>query len=424
MRTRSGVAHASSVQGGDIMKTRFFDRLIAQGTLVVHFPDTNTRIIGQGPPTAHIHLRERKVLARLLSDPEMAFGEAYMDGDWWPGEGGLLAVFELYFANADKFGSNPILDLARHALRGLREANSRLRSRRNVRHHYDIDHELFARFLDSEMHYSCAYFESPDMDLEAAQQAKCRHIARKLCLEPGDRVLDIGCGWGGLARYLARHYDVTVTGLTLSDDQYEYAQARAQHEGLADRLRFLKQDYREHQRQESDGYDAIVSVGMFEHVGRPQFQIFFDQLQRLLNPGGRSLIHTIGRNGPPIEDTHGWIERYIFPGGYVPSLSEVVPCIEKTGMSLADVEVWRLHYARTLDCWNQRFQQHREAFRDRLGERFCRMWEFYLLGCQAIFRWGELVVFHLQLAQRNDVVPVTRDYLYPDDRVQERAVAA
>ncbi|GAB3685599.1 class I SAM-dependent methyltransferase [Salinisphaera aquimarina] len=392
------------------MKIRYFDRLISQGTLAIHYPDRNTQLIGNGSPKAHIHLRERKVLTRLFSDPEMAFGEAYMDGDWWPGEGGLSALFELYFANVDNFGSSRILDIARHALRGLREANSRLRSRRNVKHHYDIDRELFQRFLDSDMQYSCAYFEDPDMTLDQAQQAKCRHIAAKLCLQPGDRVLDIGCGWGGLALYLARHHDVDVTGLTLSDDQYDYACERAEREGVTDRVRFLQQDYREHDGE----YDAIVSVGMFEHVGRPQFQTFFDQVARLLKPEGRSLIHTIGRNGPPIEDTHGWIEKYIFPGGYVPSLSEVAPCVEDTGMSLSDLEVWRLHYARTLGCWNERFQAHRDTFEARLGERFCRMWEFYLLGCQAIFRWGELVVFHLQLAQRNDVVPITRDYLYRD----------
>ncbi|WP_353249213.1 cyclopropane-fatty-acyl-phospholipid synthase family protein [Salinisphaera sp. T31B1] len=392
------------------MKIRFFDRLISQGTLVIHYPDANTQLIGNGEPKAHIHLRERKVLTRLLSDPEMAFGEAYMEGDWWPGEGGLMALFELYFANASNFGSSRILDIARHALRGLREANTRLRSRRNVHHHYDVDHDLFERFLDEDMQYSCAYFETADMSLEDAQQAKCRHIAAKLCLQPGDRVLDIGSGWGGLALYLARHYDVDVTGLTLSDDQYDYACRRAAEEGLGDRVRFAQQDYREHQGE----YDAIVSVGMFEHVGRPQFQKFFDQVARLLKADGRSLIHTIGRSGPPVEDTHGWIEKYIFPGGYVPSLSEVAPCVENTGMSLSDLEVWRLHYARTLACWNDRFQQHRDEFQARLGERFCRMWEFYLLGCQAIFRWGELVVFHLQLAQRNDAVPITRDYLYRD----------
>jgi len=392
------------------MKIRFFDRLISRGTLVIHYPDTHTQVIGSGVPKAHIHLRRRGVLARLLSDPQMAFGEAYMDGDWWPGEGGLMVIFELYFANAQNFGSSRILDIARHALRGLRETNSRLRARRNVHHHYDIDHDLFASFLDADMHYSCAYFEAVDMSLEQAQRAKCRHIAAKLCLTPGDRVLDIGSGWGGLALYLARHYDVDVTGLTLSDDQYIHASQRAQQEGLSERVRFLRQDYREHEGE----YDAIVSVGMFEHVGRPQFQTFFDQVARLLKPDGRSLIHTIGRSGPPIEDSHGWIEKYIFPGGYVPSLSEVAPCIEQTGLCLSDLEVWRMHYARTLACWNECFQGNRDAFEARLGERFCRMWEFYLLGCQAIFRWGELVVFHLQLSPRNDAVPITRDYLYRD----------
>lgn len=392
------------------MKIRFFDRLLSQGTLAIHYPDRNTQLIGNGLPKAHIHLRDRKVLTRLLSDPEMAVGEAYMDGDWWPGEGGLTAIFALYFANKGNFGGSRNLNLARYALRSLREANSKLRSRRNVHHHYDIDRELFQRFLDSDMQYSCAYFETADMTLEQAQQAKCRHIVNKLCLQPGDRVLDIGCGWGGLALYMARHHDVEVTGLTLSDDQYEYACERARHEGCADRVRFLQQDYREHE----GAYDAVVSVGMFEHVGRPQFRTFFDQVKRLLKPEGRSLIHTIGRNSPPVEDTRGWIEKYIFPGGYIPSLSEVAPCMEETGMSLSDLEVWRLHYARTLDCWNERFQAHRDEFQARLGERFCRMWEFYLLGCQAHFRWGELVVFHLQLAHRNDAVSITRDYLYRD----------
>lgn len=392
------------------MKTRFFDRLIDQGTLVIHYPDGRTQLIGQGAPKADIHLRERKVLTHLLSDPEMAFGEAYMDGDWWPGEGGLLALFELYFANARNFGTSRLLDIARHALRGIREANSRLRSRKNVQHHYDIDNALFERFLDADMQYSCAYFETPDMTLEDAQRAKCRHIARKLCLRPGEKVLDIGSGWGGMALYLAREFDVEVTGLTLSDDQYRYACERAEAEGLADRVRFLQEDYREHAGQ----YDAIVSVGMFEHVGRPQFQTFFDTVNALLAPHGRSLIHCIGRSGPPVEDTKGWIEKYIFPGGYVPSLSEVAPCFEQIGMCLSDLEILRLHYARTLAAWNERFQAHRDEFEKRLGERFCRMWEFYLLGCQAIFRWGDLVVFQMQLAKRNDVVPVTRDYLYRD----------
>lgn len=390
------------------MKSSLFERFISRGTLVLHHADGGEERYGSGEPIARVHLRSRKVLTRLLADPEMAFGEAYMDGDWWPGEGGLQAVFQLYFANANNFESNRLMDLARRAFRGVTEMNNRMRSERNVQHHYDIDNELFQRFLDPEMQYSCAYFEREDMSLDEAQRAKLAHIGRKLLLEPGQKVLDIGCGWGGMALFLAREYDVEVVGLTLSNDQYDHARERAEALGLSHRVTFLKEDYREHQ----GAYDAIVSVGMFEHVGRPQYQTFFDQVARLLKPEGRSLIHFIARNGVPPKDSHTWIQKYIFPGGYIPSLSDFAPCIEKTGMSLADLEVWRLHYARTLAAWNERFQAQRDVFRERLGERFCRMWEFYLLGCEAIFRYGELVVYHVQLAHRNNVVPVTRDYLY------------
>ncbi len=403
------------------MRRQIFERLLGQGTLYLHFPDGGQERIGHGAPEGHVHLRERSVLNRILADPQMAFGEAYMEGDWWPGKGGLMALFRLYFANLNNFGGNSARDWTLHLVRRLREANSRLRSRKNVEHHYDLDSELFRRFLDEDMHYSCAYFEAPDMSLEAAQEAKCRHIARKLCLKPGDRVLDIGSGWGGMGLYLARRYNVDVTGLTLSQDQYDHANRRAERTGLAHQVRFLMEDYREHGGQDEQGrpgharqagYDAIVSVGMFEHVGRPQYQTFFDHVGRLLRPDGRCLIHSIGRNGPPCASARSWVERYIFPGGYVPSLSEIAPVVEKTGLVLSDLEVWRLHYAKTLECWNERFQANRGEFRRRLGERFCRMWEFYLIGCQADFLWGDLSVFHLQLAHRNDVIPVTRDYLY------------
>ncbi|MGN8157419.1 class I SAM-dependent methyltransferase [Salinisphaera sp. RV14] len=400
------------------MKSSFFERFISRGTLVLHHADGAEQRYGSGEPVAHVHLRTTQVLRRLLADPEMAFGEAYMDGDWWPGEGGLQAVFRLYFANENNLQSNRLMDLARRAFHGVREMNTRMRAERNVQHHYDIDNELFQRFLDPEMQYSCAYFEHEGMSLDDAQRAKLAHIGRKLLLEPGQTVLDIGCGWGGMALFLAREYDVDVVGLTLSNDQYDHACKRAETLGLSHRVTFLKEDYREHQ----GAYDAIVSVGMFEHVGRPQYQTFFDQVARLLKPDGRSLIHFIARNGVPPRDSRTWIQKYIFPGGYIPSLSDFAPCIEKTGMSLSDLEVWRLHYARTLAAWNARFQAERDVFRERLGERFCRMWEFYLLGCEAIFRYGQLVVYQVQLAHRNDAVPVTRDYLYAD-REPEPAVA-
>lgn len=395
------------------MSWSLLERWIKAGTLNVHLPGEAPRQFGSGPPHAHIHLRDRSVLGRMLRDPDMAVGEAYMEGDWWAGEGGLLPLLELYFRNKGAFSGSRLRRWTRALMWFLREVNGTFTARRNVQRHYDLDADLFRRFLDADLQYSCAYFERDDYSLEAAQRAKCRHIAGKLCLSPGDRVLDIGCGWGGMALYLAREFDVRVTGLTLSKDQYDEARRRADQAGLSDRVEFRLEDYREHR----DQYDAVVSVGMFEHVGRPQYQTYFDRVRDLLAPGGRALIHTIGRTGPP-ENGHTWIQRYIFPGGYIPSLSETARPIEHSGLVLSDLEIWRRHYAKTLAAWNERFQAAREEFAERLGEDFCRMWEFYLLGCQAIFRWGELVVFQFQLAQENDTVPLTRDYLY---RPQEDA---
>jgi len=378
------------------------------GSLHVHMPDGRVLSAGEGEPAAHMHLKRKGALKRILRCPAIAVGETYMDGDWEPGEGGLLPLFEVYFRNqgVGKPGG-PLRRGIRRTMGLVKEANNVLGARRNVQHHYDLDAELFRRFLDEDLQYSCAYFESPDMSLEASQRAKCRHIARKLVLEPGERVLDIGSGWGGMALYLAENYGVEVTGLTLSEDQYEESRRRAKARGLDDRVTFEMQDYREHVGE----YDAVVSVGMFEHVGRPQYPVFFDKVHELLKPAGRTLLHTIGRSGPPA-DSQTWIQRYIFPGGYIPALSEAARPLEKSGLILSDLEVWRLHYAETLKHWNARFQRTREVFRERLGERFCRMWEFYLQGCEACFRWSDLVVFQFQLARRNDQVPLTRDYLY------------
>lgn len=395
------------------MRMQILEKLLKNGTLFLHYPDGETKTLGRGEPKAHIHLREAGVLTRMLSQPELTFGEAYMDGDWWPGEGGLLAVFELYFANGGDMEDSRLLNAVRRFWVPVIKANNKLRSRKNVHHHYDIDPDLFHRFLDKDLQYSCAYFETPDMTLEQAQRAKCRHIGKKLCLKPGDKVLDIGSGWGGMGLYLAQTYDVDVTGLTLSDDQYDESNNRAKKAGLSKRVRFLKEDYREHGSAHSEGdYDAIVSVGMFEHVGQPQYQTYFNHVARLLKADGRSLIHSIGQTGAAARGGQDWIRKYIFPGGHIPALSEAAKPIEHSSLVLSDLEVWRLHYAETLKCWNERFQQHRDEFKERLGERFCRMWEFYLIGCQSGFRWGNLVVFHMQLAHRNNTVPITRDYLY------------
>ncbi|MDN5862838.1 MAG: cyclopropane-fatty-acyl-phospholipid synthase family protein, partial [Salinisphaera sp.] len=375
--------------------------------------------IGHGEPAAHMHLRGRQALRRMLRRPDIAVGEAYMDGDWSPGEGGLIALFRLYFCNADSSRKNPIPLWVRRLWDGASQYNGRRRARRNVHNHYDLDADLFHTFLGRELHYSCAYFREPDMVLEAAQQAKCEHIARKLNLAPGDRVLDIGSGWGGLGIYLAQSRGVQVDGLTLSDDQYRESNERARARGVGEKVRFFQRDYREHEGQ----YDAVVSVGMFEHVGRPQYPVFFEHAARMLAPQGRMLLHTIGRTSPP-EGGDSWIQRYIFPGGYVPSLSDVSPVLEHSGLVLCDLEVLRRHYSATLHAWNERFQAHRLHFQDRLDERFCRMWEFYLQGCEAMFTWGPLVVFHFQLAHDNDVVPNTRDYLYAEPDEQARTAQA
>ncbi len=280
-------------------------------------------------------------------------------------------------------------------------------SLRNVSFHYNLDDELYRGFLDEDMHYSCAYFENPDDTLEVAQQAKCRHLMSKLCLKPGQRVLDIGSGWGSLAMYLAEHADVEVTGITLSTSQLRVANERAKTRNLGNQVRFLLEDYRDHDSQ----YDAIVSVGMFEHVGKRNFDTYFRRVQELLKPDGIATIHTIGSASEPTP-TNPWIKRYIFPGGYIPSLSEVAKNIESNRLFMSDIEIWRQHYAFTLAAWNQRFQEIRDTVKERQGERFCRLWEFYLCACQTAFEYDSLVVFQIQLAHQNNIVPLTRDYLY------------
>jgi cyclopropane-fatty-acyl-phospholipid synthase len=390
------------------MQLKLLQQRIRHGSLHIHLPGGRILSLGQGEPAAHMIVHRRAALARMLRRPEIAVGDCYMEGDWDAGEGGLPRLFEVIARNLRPGAVRGFRRWLQLAASWLSEVHPPGRSRSNVQAHYDIDESLFRCFLDTDLHYSCAYFERPDQGLEAAQQAKCRHIARKLMPRPGDHVLDIGSGWGGLALYLAREYQVQVTGLTLSRDQFRTACRRALDTGLADRVRFELGDYRQHAGQ----YDAIVSVGMFEHVGRPQYRQFFETIRQLLRPGGRVLLHTIGRTTPP---THGnqWIRKHIFPGTYIPALSELASPLEQSGLVLADLEVWRVHYAETLRHWHQRFQSARPEFAARLGERFCRMWEFYLQSCEAMFRWGHLVVFQLQMTLDNVSVPLTRGYLYP-----------
>lgn len=382
-------------------------RQFRNGSLTLEAPGGVNWSLGLGPPHARIRLRSRTVLRRILLDPALQFGETYMDGDWQPAGCRLVDVLEAAVTMIDSQAQSPLGRLAAIARSQLGELNSSWRAGRNARRHYDLDPALYGAFLDQDLHYSCAYFRERSMDLEAAQQAKCALIAAKLDLRSGARVLDVGCGWGSLALYLAERHGARVTGITLSPEQFGVAQRRAAERGLDGRVEFRLEDYRDVVGR----YDAVVSVGMFEHVGRPQYARYFARLRELLAPGGTALLHTIGRHGPP-GVTNAWIRRYIFPGGYIPATSEVLEPMQASGLRLTDLEVWRQHYALTLAEWNRRFQLRRAEFASRLGERFCRMWEFYLQGSEASFHQGSLVVFQLQLAREVDRLPITRDYLY------------
>ena len=385
-------------------------RTIKVGSLTVRYPDGRIEQYGQGGPSAEWHIKNPGVIRRLLKDPWFEFGETYMEGGWDAPQG-LENLIEVFLRNIPEPPPLPILGAFK---RRLEQANPLALSRRHVTHHYDLDEDLFRLFLDRELHYSCAYFTEPNISLEEAQRAKCELIRRKLELKAGDRVLDIGCGWGGLALYLASEARVEVTGLTLSSEQLRVANARAREQGLSQRVRFHLEDYREHKGL----YDKVVSVGMFEHVGIPHYETFFTRLKERLAPDGLALIHHIGRSGPP-GHTNPWIRKHIFPGGYNPALSEVVPIIEKTGLKVADIEILKFHYQHTLHEWQRRFQTRRfEAVR-RWGEPFARMWEFYLAACEASFAIGDLVVFHLQIARSLEGLPPTRAHWYVGGEVRD-----
>jgi cyclopropane-fatty-acyl-phospholipid synthase len=387
------------------MNLKLLERCIRRGTLTLLVADELYRF-GDGRPAATIRFRNRRALARVLRDPGLRFGEAYMAGDWDLVEGTLHDLLTVLIGNLHSELA-PSRTFRRLQIL-LRSWNGLHASRSHVSHHYDLDEALFRSFLDRDMHYSCAYFREPTHSLEEAQQAKCAHIARKLCLKPGQHVLDIGSGWGSLALFLASHHDVHVVGLTLSKEQLAAARRSARARGLEDRVRFLLQDYREH----AGRYDRVVSVGMFEHVGRRNYPTFFGHVRRLLDTDGIAVLHTIGSSGPPCP-VNPWIRRHIFPGGYLPSLSDIAPVVEETGFVTSDIEILRRHYALTLAEWNRRFQAVRERFVDSHGEAFCRMWELYLVASRVEFEVGGLIVMQWQLARHNAAVPLTRDYLYP-----------
>jgi cyclopropane-fatty-acyl-phospholipid synthase len=363
---------------------------------------------GNGPPVA-IRFTTRAAECGVLFDPELKFGQAYVNGTLVVEQGTIADVLAVVFAQR-RDGKPPIWArlqwLIRYLYRRLRQFNPPKRSRRNVAHHYDLDGQLYALFLDADRQYSCAYFETPGQTLDDAQVAKKRHLAAKLLIEPDDRVLDIGCGWGGLAMYLAEMYEAHVTAITLSAEQLAYARGRASERPQTQAVAFRLQDYRDLPAR----FDRIVSVGMFEHVGIGFYDTYFRKCATLLEDDGVMVLHSIGRSeGPNV--TNPWIAKYIFPGGYIPALSEVLPAIENAGLLVTDIEILRLHYAETLKAWRQRFLAHRDTVERIYDVRFARMWEFYLAAAEMAFREQAMMVFQIQLTKRQGVVPMTRDYI-------------
>ncbi len=392
-------------------------RFVVVGRLSVTYPDGIVRQYGDGSgPEAAVALK-RGWAWRLATDPQMQLGEAYMAGGLVIERGDIATLMEVTGRNLEfrPRRRGLALKLFMAGQRLIQQWNDRAASRRNVAHHYDLSYDLYRRFLDADMQYSCAYFARPDMTLDEAQAAKRAHLAAKLRLRSGARVLDIGCGWGGLGLELAGRHGARVTGVTLSSEQLAVAQRRADQSGLADRAQFRLMDYRD-----VDGpFDRIVSVGMFEHVGAPNFRAYFEKIGALLTEDGCAVVHTIGRMTPP-GVTQSWIRKYIFPGGYIPALSEVVAAVEAAGLWITDIEILRTHYAETLRHWRERFWAQRDEIAGLYDERFCRMWEFYLALSELAFRHNGHGVFQLQLARRQDALPLTRDYMVDDERAGPR----
>lgn len=374
---------------------------------------------GDGAGSAVVaRLVDKWLEPRLLLDPHLALGEAYMSGQLRMERG---QIYDLLAILASNVQTRPLpywaaaFDAARFIMRRIMQFNPTARARRNVVHHYDIDGSIYDLFLDRDRQYSCAYFTN-GMGLDAAQVAKKRHLAAKLALQPGQRVLDIGSGWGGLGIYLAKSVGADVTGVTLSREQLNVSNQRAAREGLQQTVRFELNDYRAIGGQ----FDRIVSVGMFEHVGVNHYAAYFRKLGQLLADDGVALVHTIGRLEPPTA-TDPFLAKYIFPGGYIPALSEMVHRIERAGLIVADVEILRLHYAKTLRAWRKRFLANWDEAAAIRDETFCRMWEFYLSGSEAAFRYQRLIVFQVLLVKRIDALPLTRDYMMDaEQRLREQ----
>lgn len=396
----------------------FLRRLIHTGCLTV-IDATGRRHVFKGTldgPAVTIRLHTRDLHWKLFANPMLYTGEAYMDGTLTVEDAGIYDFLDLASKNIgwrqpDHWLQKQFMTPLREAVRRLRQYNPAHRARANVAHHYDLTSALYDLFLDSDRQYSCAYFQSPEDDLETAQLRKKRHLAAKLALQPGQRVLDIGSGWGGMGLYLARNEQVLVHGVTLSEEQHKLSNQRAAEAGLAGFVSFALEDY----RAVEGPFERIVSVGMFEHVGLNHYREYFDKVRELLTDDGIAVVHTIGRaDGPGA--TNPWLNKYIFPGGYSPSLSEISAAVEKADLYITDVEIFRLQYAETLRHWRHRFYANRDKVAALFDERFVRMWDFYLCGSEVTFRHGGHVVFQVQLTKRADAVPETRDYIFDGER--------
>jgi len=385
-------------------------RFVRRGTLRFTTAGGSVYTVGDGSgPPVSIRFMTKAAERGVLLDPELRLGESYMDGTLRVEEGSIADLLGIVLGQTTD-GMPPswarLQWWLRYFYRRVQQLNVPTRARRNVAHHYDLDGRLYSLFLDADRQYSCAYFEQPDQSLDDAQLAKKRHLAAKLLTGDGQRVLDIGCGWGGLALYLAEFCHTRVTGITLSREQWQRAGERAVEKNLTGAVDFRMQDYRDLQEK----FDRIISVGMFEHVGVVFYDTYFRKCAELLSNDGVMMLHSIGRSeGPNV--TNPWIAKYIFPGGYIPALSEVLPSIERAGLLVTDIEILRLHYAETLKNWRDRFMAHREEAERIYDRRFVRMWEFYLAASEMAFREQAMMVMQIQLAKRQGVVPITRNYI-------------
>ncbi|HEY5080873.1 MAG TPA: cyclopropane-fatty-acyl-phospholipid synthase family protein [Bauldia sp.] len=390
--------------------------IVRVGTLTLIDADGRRHVFAGAPgPAVTARLTDKSLPRRMMMNPSLAVGEAYMDGTLvFEGGSTLSDGLALFAGNSGSLSTYPLQRVLRGVKRNFRrfqQMNPIGRARENVAHHYDIGNDFYRLFLDDGMQYSCAYFLKETDTLEQAQENKLRLIAAKLQLKPGQRILDIGSGWGTMAMYLAKVADVDVTGVTLSEEQHVLSNKRAAEAGLSSRVRFELRDYRE----QPGPFDRIVSVGMFEHVGVPHYGEFFARVRQLLTEDGITLLHSIGHMRPP-GGASPWIRKYIFPGAYGPALSEVFAATERAGLWVTDVEILRLHYARTLHEWGRRFAANRDKVAAMYDERFCRMWEFYLATCEMIFERGPQQVFQMQLTRRIDAAPVVRDYMVDTQR--------